>query len=90
MTEPLAIKFSNSPSSVKNISISEISFPSLTLLFNKLLKFEGLIITDSLSIWVTSNSSKKILVFLIFGFDFKKDKKSKYTLIFFTGTDTDL
>ena len=31
---------------LKKISISDINFPSLILLFNKLLKFDGLIIFD--------------------------------------------
>ena len=38
------------PSSFKNISISEIILPSLILLFNKLLKVDGLISLDSLLI----------------------------------------
>ena len=40
---PLVIKLSNVPSLSKNISISEKTFPELTLLFKKLLKFEGFI-----------------------------------------------
>ena len=73
---PLAIKFFNKPSSLKNISTSEISLPSFILLFIKLLKFEGLIIVDSLFNSVTSNSFKIRLVFFFFVFDLSKDIKS--------------
>ena len=44
---PLAIKFSKVPSSVKKISISVINFPFLILLFNILVKFEGLRTKDN-------------------------------------------
>ena len=47
LADPFAIKFSKVPSSVKKISISETSFPSLILLLSKLLKFEGLMIFDN-------------------------------------------
>ena len=42
------MKSFNVPFSVKKNSISEINFPFLILLFNILLKFEGLIIEDNL------------------------------------------
>ena len=47
-TLPLAIKFFKLPSSLKKISISDINLPFLILLLIKLLKFDGLIIDDSL------------------------------------------
>ena len=72
------------------ISISESSFPSLTLLFNKLLKFEGFIIIDNLFSCLISNSFKMRVVFLIIGSDLSKDKKSTNTFIFSTGIKTPL
>ena len=75
-TFPLAIKFLNLPWSVKKISISEINFPSLILLFNKFLKFDGLIIADNSLICVRFNSSKIILIFFIFISELNNDKKS--------------
>ena len=89
-TDPLAIKSSSKPCSVKKMSISEINFPFLILLFNKLLKFDGLIIADSLFNWVISNSFKIKLIFLIFGSDFNSDKKSTYTFIFSAGINNSL
>ena len=72
------------------MSISEINFPFLILLFNKLLKFDGLIIADSLFNWVISNSFKIKLIFLIFGSDFNSDKKSTYTFTFSAGINNSL
>ena len=46
-TVPFAIKSLNKPSSDKKISISVSNLPFFTLLFNKLLKFEGFIIGDN-------------------------------------------
>lgn len=60
----MAINSFNKPSLLKNISISEINFPSRILLLRKLLNVEGLIILDSLFSWVISNSFKFILIFL--------------------------
>ena len=89
-TEPLTIKFSIKFFSFKNISISENTLPSLTLLINKLLKFEGFITADILFISVISNSFKIRLIFFIFSSEFIRGKKSKYTIIFCTGKVTSL
>ena len=41
-TDPRVIKLSNKLFSVRKISISPLIFPPLTLLFKKLVRFEGL------------------------------------------------
>ena len=59
----------------KNISTSDTNLPFFILLFNKLLKVDGLIIADILLNWVISNSSEIRLIFCIIGSDFINEKK---------------
>ena len=82
MTLPFAIKFLKVPPSFKYISISEIIFPSFTLLFNKLLKFDGFIIEDSFFNLAISSSSRDILIFL-FLYWILLMVKNQYKLLYF-------
>ena len=74
---------------LKKFQFLKVAF-LLTLLFNKLLKFEGFIIIDNLFSCLISNSFKMRVVFLIIGSDLSKDKKSTNTFIFSTGIKTPL